>query len=122
MLLSTLLACDCHPVGTALGNGTMCDQVTGQCVCNTTARIGGMLCDRCMENSWNTSASLFSCTGKCDASSISRFHILSCLSNCITFRASCILVPNKIYNVLSYYQLVNIGKLNFYHRSEVGKG
>ena len=73
LLLSFLLACDCHPVGTALGNVTMCDQVTGQCVCNTTARIGGMRCDRCMENNWNTSASLFSCTGKCDASSISWF-------------------------------------------------
>ena len=64
MLLCFLLACDCHPVGTVRGNVTMCDQVTGQCVCNTTARIGGMRCDRCMENSWNTSATLFSCKGK----------------------------------------------------------
>ena len=69
-MLPFLLACDCHPVGTTLGNVTMCDQVTGQCVCNTTAKIGGIRCDRCMENSWNTSASLFSCTGKCDESSV----------------------------------------------------
>ncbi|XP_022780822.1 laminin subunit alpha-3-like isoform X1 [Stylophora pistillata] len=54
-------ACECHPIGTAFGNTTLCDQVTGQCVCNTTARIGGRRCDRCMENSWNTSNSLFSC-------------------------------------------------------------
>ena len=115
MLLSTLLACDCHPVGTALGNGTMCDQVTGQCVCNTTARIGGKRCDRCMENSWNTSANLFSCTGKCDASSISWFyalHILSCLSNYKAFRASsCILVPKKFRMYLLIINLLTKGKL-----------
>lgn len=55
------LACDCYAPGTASGNDTICDRVTGQCMCNATINIGGRRCDRCMENSWNTSAG---CQGK----------------------------------------------------------
>ena len=55
-------ACNCYTLGTASGNDTMCDQVTGQCMCNATANIGGRRCDKCMENSWNSSAGV--CQGK----------------------------------------------------------
>ena len=56
------LACHCYSLGTALGNSTLCDQVTGQCMCNATANIGGRRCDMCRENSWNNSVGL--CEGK----------------------------------------------------------
>ena len=56
------LACDCYSLGTALGNSTLCDQVTGQCMCNATVNIGGRRCDMCRENSWNNSGGL--CEGK----------------------------------------------------------
>ena len=60
--LFLFLACDCYSLGTSLGNSTLCDPVTGQCMCNATANIGGRRCDRCRENSWNNSAAL--CEGK----------------------------------------------------------
>ena len=54
-------ACDCHLAGTVGGNNSVCDVVSGQCSYNTTWFIGGRRCDRCEENAWNTSDSLFSC-------------------------------------------------------------
>ena len=62
MVYFCFLACDCYSLGTSLGNSTLCDPVTGQCMCNATANIGGRRCDRCRENSWNNSAAL--CEGK----------------------------------------------------------
>ena len=62
-VLYLLTACDCHLPGTEHGNNTLCDQITGQCVCNATLNIGGRRCDMCKENSWNASAGRFGCEG-----------------------------------------------------------
>ncbi|XP_048586843.1 laminin subunit beta-2 isoform X1 [Nematostella vectensis] len=54
-------ACDCNLPGTLYSNTSVCDQTTGQCSCNATLHIGGQLCDRCEENAYNKSDSLFDC-------------------------------------------------------------
>ena len=67
-----LAACECHLPGTIGGNSSGCDEMTGQCSCNSTWHIGGRLCDRCEENAWNTTDSLFSCKGELKISYCSR--------------------------------------------------
>lgn len=86
-LLSSFVACSCHPVGSAIlpfSSVTFCDPSNGDCPCKP--GVAGPHCDRCMVGYWgfgHYGCRPCDCAGSCDPLTGDCISRWVCASSCL---------------------------------------